>query len=66
MVRYRSQRDDDGAIQQRIWSLAAERRLFGHRRLRRLLGCEGVVIPTKANAEKSAIEMQGLLLAKGS
>ena len=47
MVRYRSRRDDDGAIRERMRALAAERRRFGYRRLHWLLGREGVAINHK-------------------
>lgn len=42
--RYCSQRPDDGAIRERMRSLAAERRRFGYRRLHWLIGREGMAM----------------------
>jgi putative transposase len=47
MVRYRSRRPDDGAIRERLRSLAHERRRFGFRRLGILLRREGIVMNRK-------------------
>lgn len=47
MVRYRSRRDDDKAIRERMRGQAAERRRFGYRRLHWLLEREGAVIHHK-------------------
>jgi putative transposase len=41
-VRYRSRKPDDGAVRSRLRELAAVRRRFGYRRLRLLLGREGL------------------------
>lgn len=41
-VRYRSSRPDDQAIRARLRELAGVRRRFGYRRLRVLLGREGI------------------------
>ena len=42
VVRYEPTRPDDGALQQRLRELAAERRRFGYRRLGYLLAREGI------------------------
>lgn len=44
VYRYRSCRDDDGALRARLRSLAACRRRFGYRRLNLLLKREGVLV----------------------
>ena len=41
-IRYRSSRPDDGAIRTRLRELASVRRRFGYRRLRVMLGREGI------------------------
>ena len=46
-VRYRSIRDDEGALRQRLRDLANQRRRFGYRRLHILLRREGVMINRK-------------------
>ncbi|WP_430448561.1 IS3 family transposase [Rhodophyticola sp.] len=46
-VRYRSIRDDDGALREKLRDLANQRRRFGYRRLHILLRREGVMINRK-------------------
>ncbi|WP_117352367.1 IS3 family transposase [Blastomonas fulva] len=46
-VRYRSIRDDDGALREKLRGLANQRRRFGYRRLHILLRREGVMINRK-------------------
>jgi putative transposase len=46
-VRYRHRRPDDGALRERLRTLAAERRRFGYRRLHVLLQREGVRVNHK-------------------
>ncbi|MFN9633580.1 MAG: IS3 family transposase [Erythrobacteraceae bacterium] len=46
-VRYRSIRDDDGALREKLRELANQRRRFGYRRLHILLRREGVMINRK-------------------
>jgi putative transposase len=46
-VRYRSIRDDDGAVREKHRELANQRRRFGYRRLHILLRREGVMINRK-------------------
>jgi len=46
-VRYRSVRDDDGALREKLRELANRRRRFGYRRLHILLRQEGVMINRK-------------------
>ncbi|WP_233281618.1 IS3 family transposase [Sphingomonas changnyeongensis] len=46
-VRYRSARDDDGALREKLRELANQRRRFGYRRLHILLRREGVMINRK-------------------
>ena len=46
-VRYRSTRDDDVALREKLRELANQRRRFGYRRLRILLRREGVMINRK-------------------
>jgi putative transposase len=46
-VRYRSVRADDGALRERLRSLAAERRRFGYRRLHIMLAREGILMNQK-------------------
>jgi hypothetical protein len=43
-VRYRSTRDDDGALCEKLRELPNQRRQFGYRRLHILLRREGVII----------------------
>ena len=43
-VRYRSTRDDDAALREKLRDLANQRRRFGYRRLHILLRREGVMI----------------------
>lgn len=47
VARYKSRRDDDGAIRARLRELAHERRRFGYRRLGILLAREGIVMNRK-------------------
>lgn len=44
VIRYRSRRDDDGALREKLRDLAQERRRFGYRRLHILLRRDGVLI----------------------
>jgi len=46
-VRYRSIRDDDGALREKLRDLANQRRRFGYRRLHILLRRDGVMINRK-------------------
>ena len=46
-VRYRSTRDDDAALREKLRKLANQRRRFGYRRLHILLRREGVMIPAR-------------------
>lgn len=46
-VRYRSRRDDDTDLRDRLRELARERRRFGYRRLHILLRRDGIVINRK-------------------
>ncbi len=46
-VRYRSTRDDDAALREKLRELANQRRRFGYRRLHILLRREGVMINRK-------------------
>ena len=46
-VRYRSIRDDDGELRERLRELANRRRRFGYRRLHILLRREGIMINRK-------------------
>lgn len=46
-IRYRHRRPDDGALRERLRSLAAERRRFGYRRLHILLRREGTSVNHK-------------------
>ena len=46
-VRYRSTRDDDGSLREKLRELANQRRRFGYRRLHILLRREGVMINRK-------------------
>lgn len=46
-VRYRATQPDDGALRERLRTLAQERRRFGHRRLHVLLRREGEVVNRK-------------------
>jgi transposase InsO family protein len=46
-VRYRSTRDDDGALSEKLRELANQRRRFGYRRFHMLLRREGVMINRK-------------------
>jgi putative transposase len=46
-IRYRSCRDDDGALREKLRALAQERRRFGYRRLHILLRRDGVLINRK-------------------
>ena len=47
MIRYRSRRDDDGALREKLRDLAHQRRRFGYRRLHILLRRDGVRINRK-------------------
>ena len=46
-IRYRSCRDDDGALREKLRALAQERRRFGYRQLHSLLRRDGVLINRK-------------------
>lgn len=46
-IRYRSQRDDDGELREKLCDLARQRRRFGYRRLHILLRREGILINRK-------------------
>ena len=46
-MRYRSIRDDDGALREKLRELANQRRRFGYHRLHILLRREGVMINRK-------------------
>ena len=47
-VRYRSTRDDDAALREKLRELANQRRRFGYRRLHILLRREGIIINRKS------------------
>jgi transposase InsO family protein len=47
VIRYRSRRDDDGALREKLRELAHQRRRFGYRRLHILLRREGLTINRK-------------------
>ena len=46
-VRYRTTREDDASLHERMKAIARERRRFGYRRLHVLLGREGFVVNHK-------------------
>ena len=46
-MRYRSRRDDDGAVREKLRELAHQRRRFGYRRLHVLLRRDGITINRK-------------------
>jgi putative transposase len=47
VIRYKSRRDDDGALREKLRELAHQRRRFGYRRLHILLRREGLTINRK-------------------
>ena len=47
VIRYRSCRDDDGALREKLGDLAHQRRRFGYRRLHILLRRDGIMINRK-------------------
>lgn len=47
VIRYRSRRDDDGALREKLRELAHQRRRFGYRRLHILLRRDGIAINRK-------------------
>lgn len=47
VIRYRSRRDDDGALREKLRELAHQRRRFGYRRLHILLRREGLTLNRK-------------------
>ncbi len=50
-VRYRSTRDDDVALREKLRELANQRRRFGYRRLHMLLRREGVMSTARPHTE---------------
>jgi len=58
-VRYRSIRDDDGALREKLRDLANQRRRFGYRCLHILLRREGVMINRK-KTQRLYIRRKGL------
>jgi putative transposase len=52
-VRYRSTRDDDAELREKLRELANQRRRFGYRRLHILLRSEGLMINRKKTQRRN-------------